>query len=514
MGWVAMHYLVVVLALNRVSLSGLGLGRVLEACSSFSKTKPQKRELHRGRGGNIQCLARCGKSCRLRWLNYLRPNLKIGNYTEEEEETIIKLHRHLDAVASMTDGYSISDLKNLCITVVDRPIKEILEKEKKVSTEWPGFPLGVKFDPSDVELLECLAAKCGIGNTQQHMFINEFIPTLEGDQGICYTHPENLPDIQDQDFPGNAAWLAGESRAEENTKYDGCDDVLLCKEILDSSAILNDPGLDSTNLEDIADYATQRARNDHESWGISILDSLELDTPDFDLSALRFYGSDGVTVTCITIQNSQQTHLKFDSCTNVQVSGISVSSPGDSPNTDGIHLQNSQNVVIYSSTLACVKGTWIDGESLNVVLHLFIIGSDVSSPGQLTYFLFKQHLGCYLLQVRGDIARALMYMAVCYGFQQPRGIPGLHLSDAPNVEKREIELLSTLLKSNEVDPPSRDEKLRNERIYKFYQHNRNPFVDHPKERAAALAEGQPALALCSSGDVRDLNMEDIKYAHQ
>ena len=68
-----------------------------------------------------------------------------------------------------------------------------------------------------------------------------------------------------------------------------------------------------------------------------------------------FYGSDGVTVTGITIQNSQQTHLKFDSCTNVQVSGISVSSPGDSPNTDGIHLQNSQNVVIYSSTLACGK---------------------------------------------------------------------------------------------------------------------------------------------------------------
>ena len=57
----------------------------------------------------------------------------------------------------------------------------------------PGFPLGVKFDPSDVELLEHLAAKCGIGNTQQHMFINEFILTLEGDQGICYTHPENLP---------------------------------------------------------------------------------------------------------------------------------------------------------------------------------------------------------------------------------------------------------------------------------------------------------------------------------
>ncbi|KAL2335705.1 hypothetical protein Fmac_016918 [Flemingia macrophylla] len=70
-------------------------------------------------------------------------------------------------------------------------------------------------------------------------------------------------------------------------------------------------------------------------------------------TALRFYGSDGVTVTGITIQNSQQTHLKFDSCKTVQVFDISVSSPGDSPNTDGIHLQNSQAVVIYSSTLAC-----------------------------------------------------------------------------------------------------------------------------------------------------------------
>lgn len=44
----------------------------------------------------------------------------------------------------------------------------------------------------------------------------------------------------------------------------------------------------------------------------------------------------------------------------------------------------------------------------------------------------------------------------------------------------EMGLLSTLLKWNEVDPPSREEKLRNERICKLYQHNRNPFVDHPE----------------------------------
>ncbi|CAM8907542.1 unnamed protein product [Rhodiola kirilowii] len=59
--------------------------------------------------------------------------------------------------------------------------------------EWPGLPAGVKFDPSDLELIDHLTAKCGIGSAIPHMFIDEFIPTLDGDQGICYTHPENLP---------------------------------------------------------------------------------------------------------------------------------------------------------------------------------------------------------------------------------------------------------------------------------------------------------------------------------
>lgn len=83
-------------------------------------------------------------------------------------------------------------------------------------------------------------------------------------------------------------------------------------------------------------------------------------------------------------------------------------------------------------------------------------------------------------QHRGDVARALMYMAVCYGFHQPGGGPALRLSDSPKISTGEMGLLSTLLKWNDSDPPSREEKLRNERVCKFYQHNRNPFVDHPE----------------------------------
>ena len=37
-------------------------------------------------------LNRCGKSCRLRWLNYLRGVLKRGNFSKEEDDLIVKLH--------------------------------------------------------------------------------------------------------------------------------------------------------------------------------------------------------------------------------------------------------------------------------------------------------------------------------------------------------------------------------------------------------------------------------------
>ncbi|PKU65185.1 Transcription factor MYB86 [Dendrobium catenatum] len=40
-------------------------------------------------------LQRCGKSCRLRWINYLRPDLKRGSFSQEEEDLIIGLHEVL-----------------------------------------------------------------------------------------------------------------------------------------------------------------------------------------------------------------------------------------------------------------------------------------------------------------------------------------------------------------------------------------------------------------------------------
>ncbi|CAN6465973.1 unnamed protein product [Victoria cruziana] len=64
-----------------------------------------------------------------------------------------------------------------------------------VAQEWPGLPRGVKFDPSDQELLWHLSTKVGVRNMTPHPFIDEFIPTVQEEDGICYTHPEKLPGV-------------------------------------------------------------------------------------------------------------------------------------------------------------------------------------------------------------------------------------------------------------------------------------------------------------------------------
>ncbi|KAK9273136.1 hypothetical protein L1049_017943 [Liquidambar formosana] len=94
-------------------------------------------------------LKRCGKSCRLRWLNYLRPDIKRGNISQEEEDLILRLHRLLGnrwaLIAGRLPGRTDNEIKNYWNTTLGKRAKNDQSMGERKKTK--GGPL-VKTIPS------------------------------------------------------------------------------------------------------------------------------------------------------------------------------------------------------------------------------------------------------------------------------------------------------------------------------------------------------------------------------
>nr|BCB17002.1 MYB transcription factor [Mangifera indica] len=101
-------------------------------------------------------LKRCGKSCRLRWLNYLRPDIKRGNISPDEEELIIRLHKLLgnrwSLIAGRLPGRTDNEIKNYWNT-------NLAKKLQKQPPERNRNKFSLKMEPHKY-VIRTKAVKC------------------------------------------------------------------------------------------------------------------------------------------------------------------------------------------------------------------------------------------------------------------------------------------------------------------------------------------------------------------
>ncbi|KAG5224227.1 transcription repressor MYB [Salix suchowensis] len=101
-------------------------------------------------------LARCGKSCRLRWMNYLRPSVKRGHIAPDEEDLILRLHRLLgnrwSLIAGRIPGRTDNEIKNYWNTSLS---KKLISQGIDPRTHRPLKPYPDSSEMANVPVQNC-----------------------------------------------------------------------------------------------------------------------------------------------------------------------------------------------------------------------------------------------------------------------------------------------------------------------------------------------------------------------
>ncbi|XP_010413268.1 PREDICTED: transcription factor MYB12-like [Camelina sativa] len=241
-------------------------------------------------------LKRCGKSCRLRWINYLRSDLKRGNITPQEDDLIVKLHSTLGSrwsiIASNLPGRTDNEIKNYWNSHLSRKLHGNFRKPT-VTDVVENAPLPPKRKP---------------GRTSRSAMKPKFIPTSKNPKFVIKTNTNEMV------LPTTTIEINGEgdkedalmdlsSRSISGAKEPGLgpcgygddgycttsingDDGGLCinDDIFDACFPLNEPdavhvsSFESNNVENSEPYGSSSASAGHEN-----IESMADDFIDWDL---------------------------------------------------------------------------------------------------------------------------------------------------------------------------------------------------------------------------------------
>ena len=87
------------------------------------------------------------------------------------------------------------------------------------------------------------------------------------------------------------------------------------------------------------------------------------------VQAVTFYQCINLVVANLKLENAQQMHLTFQKCTNVQALNLRVVAPENSPNTDGIHVTETQNVIIRNCVIGTGEKKLVDSKKMKQILY-------------------------------------------------------------------------------------------------------------------------------------------------
>ncbi|KAG6492392.1 hypothetical protein ZIOFF_047355 [Zingiber officinale] len=166
----------------------------------WSPEEDEKLIDHITKHGHSCWSTRCGKSCRLRWINYLKPDLKRGSFSAEEERIIIDVHRILGnrwaQIAKHLPGRTDNEVKNFwnsCIKKklmaqgLDPKTHNLLSSSRSVTTmnnnsdELSRFGYGQSVHPAPFTISPPIKSfdKMKHTGTVDHCGFNSVVPNLE-----------------------------------------------------------------------------------------------------------------------------------------------------------------------------------------------------------------------------------------------------------------------------------------------------------------------------------------------